>query len=120
MLGGKAPPPPPGGWVPEPDKLRVFGELGALLGMLSVALRLPVALGVKVRLMLQLPLTATALPQVLALIAKSAALLPDTVGVPTFSTAVPLLVMVTVCTLLVLPRVWLPKAPVLPPSVTAA
>jgi hypothetical protein len=88
--------------------------------MLSVALRLPMAPGVNVTLIEQLPLGATALVQVFPLMAKSPVFVPDSVGAPTIRGALPVLVNVYACGLLVLPVSWMPKAPLAPPRVTAA
>jgi hypothetical protein len=51
--------------VPVPKKLTVCGLPLALSVMLTEAVRLPLAEGVKVTLMVQLALAATELPQVL-------------------------------------------------------
>ena len=73
--------------------------------MLTLALRLPVALGVKVTLMVQVPATARLLGQVLVW-AKSAALLPVSAMLLMFKAAVPVLVSVTVRALLVVFTTW--------------
>jgi hypothetical protein len=51
--------------VPVPERLTVWGLPGALSAMLSVAVRAPLAEGVKVTLIVQLALAANELPQVL-------------------------------------------------------
>lgn len=53
------------GVVPVPLKLAVCGLLRALSFTVSVPLRLPVAVGLNVTLMVQLPRAATEVPQVL-------------------------------------------------------
>jgi hypothetical protein len=72
----------------------VIGTLEVLVGMLSVALRFPDALGVKVTLTEQLLLGATALVQEFTLMEKSLALAPASVGIATVSGALPVFVTV--------------------------
>ena len=67
----------------------------ALSVILSEAVRLALAEGVKVTLMVQLPPAATELPQVLVW-AKSLALVPVTVTLVMVNVALPVLVRVTV------------------------
>ena len=80
----------------------------ALSAMLSVALRLPLAAGVKVTLIVQLPLAATELPQVLVC-AKSPGLVPVMVRPEIVKAALPVLLRVAVCAALVELTAWLPK-----------
>ena len=51
--------------VPVPERLTVWGLPLALSAMLSVAVRVPLAEGLKVTLRVQLALAATELPQLL-------------------------------------------------------
>src|SRR6266550_3289655 len=77
----------------------------------TLAARLPLALGVKVALIVQLAPTATVFGlsgQVLVW-AKSPALVPPTATLLIVRAAVPLLVTVTVCAPLVVLTAWLPK-----------
>jgi len=75
--------------------------------MVTDAVRVPVAVGVKVTLMVQFPLfAATELPQ-LFVCAKSPLLVPATATLEMFNAAFPVLVSVTVCTALVVFKVWL-------------
>jgi hypothetical protein len=53
------------GAAPVPERLTVCGLPAALSEMLTVAARVPAAVGVNVTLIVQLPLAATELPQVL-------------------------------------------------------
>ncbi len=64
--------------------------------MLTAAVRAPVAVGVKVTLMVQLAPAATALPQVFVW-AKSLLFVPVIAMPAMFSVALPVLVSVTVC-----------------------
>src|SRR3989475_10893965 len=101
------------GAMPVPVRVIVCGLPGASSTMFSVALRIPVASGVKLTLIVQLAPGATEpapLGQVLpAAKAKSAACAPVMVMLVRFSGA-PLLVRVTVCAALVVPTRCLPKA----------
>jgi hypothetical protein len=75
--------------------------------MVTAAVRAPATVGVNVTLIVQLPLfAATELAQVL-LCAKSPLLAPVTAMPVRFSTALPVLVSVTVCEPLVVFNVWL-------------
>jgi hypothetical protein len=90
--------------VPVPLRLTVCGLFAALSLIESVAVRLPVADGVNVTLTVQVLLGVTVAPaQVLALLAKSLAFVPPIVTVEMVRLAVPLLVTVTVCGVLVTP-----------------
>jgi len=82
------------GAIPVPLSATVCGLPAALSVILTDAVRLPVAEGVKVKLTVQLALGATELPQVLVR-TKSAALGPVTVTLAIFKVALPLLVKVT-------------------------
>ena len=86
--------------VPLPLKGTVCGLPAALSLMLSKAFRLPVAVGVKVTLMVQLPPAATEVPQLL-LCAKSPALLPVSEMPLIVNAALPVLLSVTACPALV-------------------
>src|SRR5947209_3370950 len=102
------------GAMPVPVRVIVCGLPEASSTMFSVALRIPVASGVKLTLIVQLAPGATEpapLGQVLpAAKAKSAACAPVMVMLVRFSGALPLLVRVTVCAALVVPTRCLPKA----------
>lgn len=93
------------GAMPVPVRLTDCA-LPAVPLLLSVTVRvparLPAAVGLKVKLIVQLPPTATAAEQALVA-AKSPALAPETATALTVSAAVPVLVTVTVCAGLVLP-----------------
>jgi hypothetical protein len=92
--------------APVPAKLTVWGL--ALLATLSDAVRLPVAEGVKVTLMVQLAPTATLDPQLLDC-AKSLAFEPAIVMLEMVSITFPELVSVTDCATLAVPTEKLPK-----------
>jgi hypothetical protein len=83
------------GVVPVPERLTVCGLPVALSEMLTAAVRAPVAAGVKVTLIEQLPLAATELPQVLVW-AKSPALVPASAKPVIFKAALPVLLRVIV------------------------
>ena len=72
--------------------------------MATAAVRLPAEPGVNVTLIVQVPPTASVLPQVFAVTAKSVASVPVTPMLVTFSEALPSLVRVVDCTPLVVPR----------------
>jgi len=91
-----------------PERLTVCGLPLALSVMLTEAVRLPLADGVNVTLIGQLPSAATELPQVL-LSEKSLAFVPVTVMLVMLKGALPVLLRVTVCAPLVVPTGWLPK-----------
>jgi hypothetical protein len=95
--------------VPVPVRATVCGLPLALSVMLTAAVRLPVAEGVKVTLIVQLAPAATELPQVLVW-AKSLALAPVTARLVMFSVALPVLLTVTLRAVLVVGTGWLPKA----------
>jgi hypothetical protein len=82
------------GAVPVPLRLAVCGLPVALSVTLTEAVRLPLAEGVKVTLIVQVAPPATELPQLL-LWAKSPALVPVSVTLVMLNVALPLLVRVT-------------------------
>ena len=96
------------GPVPVPVRLTVCGLPLALSTMLTEAVRLPVAAGVNVTLIVQLPFAATELPHVLVT-AKSPGSVPAVPIVVIVKAWFPVLVRVTDCAALVVPRFWLPK-----------
>jgi hypothetical protein len=96
------------GPLPVPVKLTVCGLPKALSVMLTEAVRLPVAVGAKVTLILQLPPAGTELPQLLDSL-KSPAFVPVTAMPVMVKAAVPVLLRVTACAALVVPRIWLLK-----------
>jgi hypothetical protein len=96
------------GPVPVPERLTVCGLPLALSVMLTEAVRLPLADGVNVTLIGQLPPAAAELPQVLVS-EKSLAFVPVTVMLVMLKAALPVLLRVTVCAALVIPTGWLPK-----------
>jgi len=75
----------------------------------KVALRLPVVVGLNVRLTVQLLAAAKELPQVVAVSGKSADSAPVTAILEMVSVVVPTLVSVTFLTRLVVPTVTVPK-----------
>jgi len=81
--------------VPVPERLAVCGLPLALSVMLTEAVRLPVAAGVKVTVMAQLPPAATELPHVLVW-AKSLALVPVNTRLVMLKAALPVLLRVRV------------------------
>jgi hypothetical protein len=83
------------GAVPAPERATVWGLPLALSVILSEAARLPLAVGVKVTLIVQLAAAATELPQVLVW-AKSLALAPVIARLVMLKAAVPVLLKVTV------------------------
>ena len=76
--------------------------------MVTKAARPPLAAGVKVTLIVQFAPAATELPQVLVCI-KSPALVPVMARLEIVKAALPVLVRVTACAVLVVPTDWLPK-----------
>ena len=80
--------------VPVPGRLTVWGLPVALSEMLSEAVRLPLAEGVKVTLIVQLAPAATLDPQLLVW-AKSLALVPKTAMLVALKAELPELVRVT-------------------------
>jgi hypothetical protein len=94
--------------VPVPVKLTVCGLPAALSKMLTVAVRVPAAVGVNVMLIVQLPPAATELPQVVVS-GKSPGLSPVTIKLVMPKRVLPLFVKLTVCAGLLVPTSWLPK-----------
>jgi hypothetical protein len=101
---------------PVPESDTDCGLRAPLLGMFSVADRLPAALGVKVTATVQLaprdnvaPLVAHGVPLVGAVSAKSPPFAPLMEMLLTVKSGLPLLVRVTVWEALVVLRVWLAK-----------
>ena len=85
--------------IAEPVSETTCGLLLALSVIVSEPVRVPVAVGAKVTLIVQLPPAATEPPQLLVW-AKS----PDVTMPLTVRVAVPVLLRVTVCGALVVPR----------------
>ena len=81
--------------VPVPVRLTVCGLPAALSKMLTDAVRVPAAVGAKVMLIVQLPPTATELPQVVVS-GKSPGLAPVTPKLVMPKMVLPLFVKVTV------------------------
>jgi hypothetical protein len=81
--------------VPVPERATVWGLPLALSVILSEAARLPLAVGVKVTLIVQFAAAVTELPQVLVW-AKSLALAPVIARLVMLKAAVPVLLRVTV------------------------
>jgi len=98
-----------GGTVPVPVKALVCGEPAALSATDRVAVKLPVADGVKVMAIEQVAEAASASPQVLVPKAKSLALAPASVMAEMERVALPGLLSVKVWAELVVPLVTLPK-----------
>ncbi len=97
--------------IPTPVPVRVIAcePLPALSLMLTAAERFPAEAGVIVTLIVQLPPAATEVPHVLVW-AKSPGLAPvKPILLTKFNTALPVLVRVTDCAALVVPRFWLAK-----------
>jgi hypothetical protein len=94
--------------TPMPDKPALLLKPAALCAMVKLALRAPAVVGVKLTLTVQLPPAATVPPatQVPPLTVKSALAVDNA---PTLSAALPVLLSVTVCAVLVLPTFKLPK-----------
>jgi len=82
--------------VPVPVRLTVCGLPAALSEMLTVAARVPAAVGVNVTLIVQLPPDATELPQVVVS-GKSPGLAPVTTKLAMPKRVLPLFVKATVC-----------------------
>ena len=94
--------------VPVPERLRDWGLPVALSVTVTEAAWLPLAVGSKVTLMVQLPPAGTELPHVLVS-AKALALVPVSAMLETPNAALPLLVRVAVSALLVVLTPWFPK-----------
>jgi hypothetical protein len=93
----------PTGALPVPVKLTVCGLLTALSVMLIEAVRLPMAAGLNVTLIVQLPFTATELPHELVTV-KSPGFVPMVLILVMVKLETPVLVRVTDCAVLVEPR----------------
>jgi len=108
--------------VPVPERLTVCTlpqpQLQALSVMLTEAVRLPLAEGLNVTLMVQWARATTDLPQVLVC-AKSLPFIPLTARLVILKAAVPVLVRVTVRAVLVVLTDWLPKARLVGERLTA-
>jgi hypothetical protein len=96
------------GPLPVPLKPIACGLPGALSVMVTEAERLPMEVGAKVTLTLQFPPAGSELGQVLVWL-KSPAFVPDTAMDVMLIAAVPVLLRVTGCAALVVPRVWAPN-----------
>ncbi len=96
--------------VPAPLSATVCGEPVTLSATESVAEKLATDAGVKITEIVQLPATASVLPQVFAEMAKSAAPVPVMPMLLIVNAAVPGLLSVTVCAAEVVLTPWLPKA----------
>ena len=96
------------GLEPVPVRVTICGPPAALSEMVTAAVRLPTAVGVKITLIVQLPCAASELPQV-EVSGKSATLAPVTVMLVKVRVALPLLVTVTVWAGALVPSNWLPK-----------
>src|SRR5439155_20986741 len=97
------------GLKPVPLSATFCGLFVALSVRVTLALRLPRAEGVKVRLIIQVALGVSVPGHSLAVIVKSLALVPVRAMLLMFKAAWPLLASVTVCALLVVFTFWLPK-----------
>ena len=94
--------------APVPERLTVCGLPLALSVMLTEAVRLPLAEGLNVTLIVQLALAATELPHVLVW-TKSLALVPVSARLVMLKAALPVLLRVRVWAALVVPTDWLAK-----------
>jgi hypothetical protein len=90
------------GVPPVPVRFTVWGLPARLSAMLTAAVRVPVAVGVNVTLIVQLPPTASE-PLHVVVSAKSPTLAPIRLMRVIVKLAVPVLVTVTLCTALVVP-----------------
>ena len=104
--------------VPVPERLTVCELPRALSVMLTEALRLPLADGLNVTLIVQEAPAATDLPHVLVS-AKLVRLVPLTTMLDIINVALPVLLRVTACALLVVFTDWLPKARLVGERLTA-
>lgn len=95
----------------------VCGLPVALSVMLTEAVRVPVAVGVKVTLIVQLVATASEPPHVFVC-AKSPLFVPVMAMPAIVNGAVPVLHRLTICAPLVPPTIWPPKLRLAPPSAT--
>jgi hypothetical protein len=92
-----------------PERVNVCGLPLALSATLTAAVKEPLAAGVKVTLIVQLPPAATLAPQLL-LCAKSLGFAPVSAIPLILKAPLPVLLKVTVWAALVAPTAWLPKA----------
>ena len=104
--------------TPVPVRVTVCGEPGALLAIETDADSPPAEVGEKVTLIVQLALAESALPQAFDC-PNSVAFVPVTEMLVILSVALPELVSVTDCALLVVPVFWLPKETLVVASETA-
>ena len=93
---------PAAGTVPVPERLRVCGLPGALSAIDNAAERAPAAVGANVTLTVQLA-PAIKEPAQLSFSLKSVGLLPIRLRLLMYKVALPVLVTVTFCALLVVP-----------------
>ncbi len=100
--------------APVPFRATVWGDPAALSVIVSVPARFPVAVGIKVTATVQVAPAATLVPQLLVW-AKS----PEAAIEVMASAAVPVLLTVTACAVLVVPVVWDAKVRLVGESVTA-
>src|SRR6266851_1832291 len=103
--------------MPVPTSGTVCGLPAALSVMLIEAVRVPVAVGAKVTLIVQVAPAATEAPQVFVC-AKSPLFVPVMAMLEIINAAVPVLDRLTICTALVLPTRWPPKLILAPPNTT--
>jgi hypothetical protein len=97
------------GATPTPERPTVCGLPPALSVMVTDAVRLPLAVGVNITLIVQLPPAASELPHVFVC-AKSPAFAPVIAMLDRLKPALPVLPRVTVWGALVEPTAWFPKA----------
>ena len=107
------------GAVPVPLRLTLWGLPVALSARVMAAVRVPLAVGVKVTLIVQLTPAATLEPQLLVC-AKSLALAPETAMLVTLKDVLPEFVRVIVWAVLVVPTDWLPKSRLVDDRLTTA
>jgi hypothetical protein len=107
-----------GGTTPVPLRVIVCGLPAASSAMVTAAIRVPVAVGVNVTLIVQFPLfEGTELPQVLVC-AKSPLFVPVKPMLVMFNAAFPVSVSVIVCDELVVFKFWLANVSVEPERLT--
>lgn len=105
------------GPVPVPDKLTIWGLPVAVSEIVTAAARVPVTVGENTTLILQLPPAASEVPQVFVW-PKSPLFAPVTAIDVKLKVELPILVTVTGCGALVVPRFWLAKTRLVVVSVT--
>jgi hypothetical protein len=110
------------GPIPVPDRETEGAVPPALVFTVTLPVRAPRAVGVKVTLMVQEAFVASVLDPVGQLLnwAKSPTLVPLSAMLLMLSGAAPVLVTVIVCAAVVVPTNWLPKARLVGVTVTAA